>query len=99
MLDLKHNQYDSNTLKAHIYEIDLWDILKTQKITEDFAWNYILNKNYQLTEEEQTITIREVLFFQPHLYNTNLLVKHRTNSKKCDSWNEFEKKLEIDENI
>lgn len=66
-VDLKNNQYDRETLKKHIYELDLWEILKTQKIDVTFAVRYILNSNYQLTELEQCITYKDVLFFQPHI--------------------------------
>ena len=66
-VDLKNNQYDRETLKKHIYELDLWEILKTQKIDVTFAVRYILNSNYQLTESEQFITYKDVLFLQPHI--------------------------------
>jgi len=73
-IDLKNNQYDRETLKKHIYEVNLWEILKTQKIDVTFAVRYILNPNYQLTESEQCITEKDVLFFQPHI-NKRVLSK------------------------
>ena len=73
-IDLKNNQYDRETLKNHIYEVNLWDILKTQKIDVTFAVRYILNPNYQLTDSEQCITKKDVLFFQPHI-NKRILSK------------------------
>ena len=73
-LDLINKQYDRETLKKHIYEVNLWDILKTQKIDATFAVRYILNPNYQLTESEQCITEKDVLFFQPHI-NKRILSK------------------------
>jgi len=75
MLNLKENKYDINTLKTHIYEINLWDILKTQIINEKFAVCYILNEKYQLTESEQKINIDDVIFHQPHL-KKNLLMEY-----------------------
>ena len=99
MLDLKNVKYDMETLKKNIYALCLFDILKTQVITVDFALKYILNKNYQLTKEEECITIEDVLKYQPHLQDTDLLIKYKINikllennvkRKRVDSWNEFE---------
>lgn len=89
MLDLFNNQYDLNILKKNIYALNLIDIIKTQKLDSDFVLKYILNKNFQLTKEEN-ITIDDVLKWQPHLLNTTLLVDHQSGIKKVDSWNEFE---------
>jgi hypothetical protein len=70
MLDLYNNKYDRQTLKDNIYALNLLDILKTQKLDYTFVVRYILNKNYQLTEEEEKITIQTVLKYQKHLtYN------------------------------
>ena len=98
MLDLFNKKYDMDILKKYIYSISLYDILKTQIITADFALHYILNINYQLTPEEENIKIVDVLTFQPHLKNTDLLSRYEsnindinnTNNKRKDSWNEFE---------
>jgi hypothetical protein len=67
MLDLYNNKYDRQTLKDNIYELKLIDILKTQKLDDTFVVRYILNDKYQLTEEEQKITIKTVLHYQKHL--------------------------------
>lgn len=89
MLDLKNKQYDLNTLKENIYAIHLLDILKTQTITHEFALKYILNKNYQLTKEEEDITIKDVLFYQPHLQEDELIEKNRSLTK-IDSFENFD---------
>ena len=39
----------------------MWDILKTQKIDTLFACAFILNRNYQFTAEEETITMNDVI--------------------------------------
>ena len=52
MLDLQNNQYDMKILKENIAAHYLWDILKTQVLTKEFCVKYILNKNYQMTEEQ-----------------------------------------------
>ena len=46
MLNLKEYQYDRQTLKNHIYAVDLLELLKTQHIDVTFAVRYLLNKNY-----------------------------------------------------
>lgn len=65
--DLYNNQYDYNTLKKNIYAVSLLDILQTQKLTKQFCINYILNSNYQLTKEEENITIDLVNNLQTHI--------------------------------
>jgi hypothetical protein len=90
MLDLNNNQYDMTTLKENIYAHNLWDILKTQKLTTDFCVKYILNKNYQLTEEEEEITIKDVLILQPHLDKTELFISIINYSPDDDSFEDFE---------
>ena len=71
-LDLYNNTYDRETLKKNIYAIDFFDILKTQKLDVSFVTKYILNKNYQMTKEEETITIDIVLQYQTHLLRKDL---------------------------
>jgi hypothetical protein len=66
MLDLYNNQYDRETLKKHIYEVKLVDILKTQKIDVHFAVRYILNKKYQLHVDDNIIA-DDVLRLQTHI--------------------------------
>lgn len=91
MLDLTNVKYDMKTLKKYIYAVSLIDILKTQTITEDFAFKYILNSDFQLTPEEESITIDDVFMYQPHLLNTDLMIKYITaiNKKRKNSWDEF----------
>jgi len=66
MLDLYNKKYDRLTLKQHIYLLKLIDILKTQTIDVSFAVRYILNRKYQLTEEDN-LTAPDVLRFQTHI--------------------------------
>ena len=80
----------------------LWDILKTQKIDVTFAVRYILNPNYQLTDSEQCITKKDVLFFQPHI-NKRILSKEillydadDDSVADFDSYSTFEK---VEQNI
>ena len=81
-LYLQNNNYNINILKKNIYFISLIDIIKTQYLTNDFIINYILNKDYQLTEEENNITVDMVLNWQKHLKKSDLVtnIKKRTDS-------------------
>jgi hypothetical protein len=82
-LCLQNNNYSINILKKNIYFISLIEIIQTQYLTNDFVINYILNKDYQLTEEENTISVDMVLFWQKHLKQSDLLdinLKKRTDS-------------------
>ena len=67
VLELHKQQYNMETLKEHIFAVPLLDILKFQKIDETFAVQFILNKSYQLLEEEENLTLYDVIHFQPHL--------------------------------
>jgi hypothetical protein len=90
MLDLKNKQYDMNVLKENIAAHNLWDILKTQVLTKEFCIKYILNKNYQFTEEEEQITFKDVLLLQPHIEKRELLVGIVNYSPDDDSYEDFE---------
>ena len=72
-LDLNKNKYSMDVLKENIYDICLLTLLKTQKIDEEFAVNYILNSRFQLTKEEEGITVSYVLENQPHMEKSKLL--------------------------
>jgi hypothetical protein len=90
MLDLHNKQYDMKVLKENIAAHNLWDILKTQKLTKEFCVKYILNKNYQFTEEEEKITFQDVLNLQPHIDKRELLVGIVNYSPEDDSYEDFE---------
>ena len=94
MLDLYKNKYNEKTLKENIYSVFLLDILKTQTISSDFALTYILNKNFQLTKEEEDISIEDVFFYQPQLKKTDLLEKFKSGIRRKDSFGSFESFLE-----
>lgn len=73
MIDLYNNQYDTKTLIDNIYNLNLLDILKTQILDIPFIVTYILNTNYQLTEEEEKINIKLIMLHQPHINKNDLL--------------------------
>ena len=90
MFDLYNNKYDMQTLKEHIYAVKLWDILKTQVLTREFCVKYILNKNYQMDEEDEKITFQNVLLLQPHIDKKDLLVDIINYSPDDDSYEDFD---------
>ena len=91
MLDLYNNQYDRKTLKENIYAVKLFDILKTQKIDVSFAVRYLLNKKYQLNEEDNNITAPVVLKYQPHISYSELQKALFEYESDDDSIDDFEK--------
>lgn len=90
MLDLYNIQYDLQILKENIFDVSLWDILKTQKLTSDFCVKYILNKKYQLEKKDETITIHDVIKLQSHISKNDLLVGMANYSPDDDSYEDFE---------
>jgi len=96
MLDLYNNQYDYETLKTNIYAVSLIDILKTQKLTADFCVKYILNTDFQLSDEDQTITIDMVKKYQPHIVMLDFVnaqlraTNKRLLGQRVDSFEDFE---------
>ena len=89
-LELTNNQYSMDILKENIYAVGLIDILKTQKIDEEIAVDYILNNRFQLTDDEEKITIEYVMKMQPHLNKDKLLKLYIIGPTDCDFPN-FEK--------
>jgi hypothetical protein len=94
--DLYKNVYDLSLLKENIYAVSLLDILKTQKLTADFCVKYILNPNFQLTAEDEAITVNDVKELQPHITKEELIIaqvaaaKKRRNKQRIDSFEDFE---------
>jgi hypothetical protein len=91
MIDLYNNKYSRQTLKDNIYAVNLIDILKTQKLDVKFIVRYILNINYQLTQEEEDITIDTVLKYQKHIASHELIFAINNYDKDDDSVDDFEK--------
>lgn len=85
-LDLKNNYFSQEILKKNIYALNLIELLKTQKIDADFAVKYLLQKKYQLTKEEQFITPKIVLHFQPHISKEELNKKIEEYDSDNDSF-------------
>ena len=90
-IDLKNQKYPINDLIWNIYALDLLEVLKTQHLTEEFTVDYILNKDYQMTEIEKLITIKTVLKCQSHLNSDRLKYLIREFDKSKRLFPNFEK--------
>jgi len=94
--DLYKNQYNYDDLKTNIYLVSLLDVLKTQKLTADFCVKYILNTDFQFTDEDQSITMDIVKKYQPHILDVDFVsAQMRATNKKMrreriDSFEDFE---------
>jgi hypothetical protein len=89
MADLYNNKYSRAQLKSMIYAVKLIDILKTQKIDVEFAVRYILNKKYQLHEDDNIIA-PTVLKYQPHITYEQLQKGLLDYDSDDDSVDDFE---------
>jgi len=89
MLDLYNKKYDRQTLKDNIYNVQLIDILKTQIIDSTFAVRYILNKKYQLHENDK-ITENMVFIYQPHITYYDLQKIKKQYDTDDDSVDDFD---------
>jgi len=90
MIDLFNNKYDRETLKEYIYAVRLIDILKTQTIDVTFVVRYILNKKYQIHEEDEKIDFTTVLKYQKHITLFELLCCWQEYDSDDDSIDDFE---------
>ncbi len=66
-LDLYSFRFPNHILEKNVNFLDLITLLKTQTLTYEFILEYILNEKYQITPEEKTIDIYDVIHNQPHL--------------------------------
>ena len=83
-IDLYSNKYPINILEKNIDRLDLKTLLKTQDLTYEFIVNYVLNEEYQITPEEKTIDIYDVVNNQKNI-DINVLknmLKNMLNNKK-----------------
>ena len=88
-LDLFRNSYDRDTLKKHIYELDLLDILKTQYLDASFVVKYIMNPKYDL-DDRYTFTADLVISYQPHITRSEILKELILYDSDNDSVDDFE---------
>jgi hypothetical protein len=90
MLDLFNKQYSRQILKDHIYAVDFFDLLRTQKIDATFAVRYLLNKNYDLDDKYKILTPELILRMQPHIKIEDLHNEILNYDSDDDSVTDFE---------
>jgi hypothetical protein len=90
MFNLFNNKYDRQILKDNIYNVDFFDLLKTQKIDATFAVRYILNKKYDLDNKYKIITPEFVIKFQPHIKIDDIRYEILNYDSDDDSVADFE---------
>jgi len=90
MLDLYNQKYSREELKRNIYSVKVTDILKTQILDRTFVVRYILNRKYQLLQEETEITLEMVLKYQPHLHKNDILTEISLYTSDDDSVENFD---------
>ena len=93
-IDLFNNKYNYETLKTHIYQLKLMDILKTQTLTPEFCAKYILNKRYQWTNEEKQLSMDDVLKHQSHISKEDLAFAMLIFDTDYDSFDDFDTYIE-----
>ena len=90
MFNLFTNKYDRQTLKDNIYNVDFFDLLRTQKIDATFAVRYILNKKYDLDDKYKILTPELVVRLQPHIKIEELRYEILNYDSDDDSITDFE---------
>jgi len=90
MLNLQKQQYDRKTLKDNIYNMDFFELLKTQHIDATFAVRYILNRKYDLDDQYKSITPKVVVLHQPHIPLRDLIIESLRYDSDDDSVEDFE---------
>jgi hypothetical protein len=90
MLDLYNNKYDRKTLKEHIYDLKLIDILKTQTLDITFIVRYILSDLYQFDDKDRRIDVDMVIKYQPHIRREELMELLLNYNSDEDSIEDFE---------
>jgi hypothetical protein len=71
--DLSTKFYSNSILIKNIDNLDLVHILKTQHLDMYFVINYIMNKEYQIMPSEEDIDIHDVIRYQPHLKQYDII--------------------------
>ena len=87
-MKLEQNMSEED-LRTHIYCFSLLEILETQKLSYEFVCLYILNSDFQLSSEEEAITISDVCKYQPHLI-VDFFAKDLHLKKIYVNWPNFE---------
>ena len=71
--DLLKNKYPISVIEDNIYNLSLFRILYTQRLTPEFCVKYILSEDYASSVEETYICDKDVLYYQSHLKQEQLM--------------------------
>ena len=67
-----------NTIESHneslLQKYSLVYILKNFKVSATFAKDYLLNEKYAKCDEDENITVSDILLFQPHLKEKDIII-------------------------
>jgi hypothetical protein len=92
MLDLYNIKYDRQTLKNHIYDVKLIDILKTQHLDITFIVRYILSDLYQIHVGDMNISIEDVIKYQSHIDKKeleNALMEYNSDDDSIEDFQSY----------
>jgi hypothetical protein len=92
--DLLNGSYDISVLEENIDSLDLRYLLKYQKLNAYFCVKYLLDPNdqYAACVEETYIDIYDVLHYQSHIPENELLEELKTQHKIIISLTDSKKK-------
>ena len=90
MLDLYNKKYNRETLKNHIYEVKMIDVLKTQTLDIKFVVSYILSDLYQIHIDDMNISVDDIIKYQPHINKIELETALVNYNSDEDSIEDFE---------
>lgn len=96
--NLHEKEYNYETLKELImtFSVSMMTILKTQKLCASFCVKYILNERYHVFDEDKTITLKTIQFYQPHITDGELVdalfrsTNKLSRGERIDSIEDFE---------
>lgn len=80
-IDLYSYKFPIDILENNINNLDLLTLIKTQDLTYEFIIKYVLNEEYQITPEEKTIDIYDVVNNQKNINLQELKNKLNLNKK------------------
>lgn len=75
--DLLKHKYSISILEDNIDNLSLYRILYTQELTPAFCVKYILNEEYASCVEETYICDVDVLYYQPHIKQEQLIEERK----------------------
>jgi len=72
---LKTKQYSTELILKNIHNLNLWNILTTQKLTPEFCIKYLYllnNNNFTKNDYDEEIYLHDILCYQSHIRENDL---------------------------